>query len=99
MVVVSLSKSISTHSNRGGSSITRAFEIFGALLTEPGITLEIDVARPRNLNLFKLLDFSHLFVLSSLLASLFKYLREDEEETYLLYLSYTRTFTQPWRGK
>lgn len=47
--VVSSSKSTFIHSTWGGSSITRGFEIFGSLPTAPGITLEIDVARPRNL--------------------------------------------------
>lgn len=61
-VVVPSSKSTFIHSTWGGSSITRAFEIFGALPTAPGITLEIDVARPRNLGPFKLLDFSRLLV-------------------------------------
>lgn len=66
--VVSSNKSTFIHSTWGGSSITRAFEIFEALPTSPGITLEIDVARPRNLRPFRLLDFSRtsLFLLNRL---------------------------------
>lgn len=59
---------------RGGSSITQAFEIFVVLPTAPGITLEIDVAQPRNLGPYRLLDFSRFALFFSPRAS------EDEEE-------------------
>lgn len=53
----------------------------GALPTPPGITLEIDVARPRNLGAVQTARF-----FSPLHVSLSPQPSRDEEGTYLLYL-------------
>lgn len=57
VMVVSLSKSIFTHTRFEEAPRLRGHSKFSTVL---GITFEIDVARPRNFGLFKLFDFSHL---------------------------------------
>lgn len=104
-VVVSSSKSTFIHSTWEGSSITRAFEIFGALPTPLGITLEIDVARPRNLGPFRLLDFSRLPRTSFFLLD---YLETRKEHIYYTcrdpgaahgIRAFVAVSTRTWRGK